>query len=108
MWDAIEEVEQDADMLTFSGDLFVLLFDSDCELNLKVRDRVERIAVRLPGNRDLRFVFLPSATHVEQHNFFNFEDLPSALLLRDGVEHERCSSIDDVLELAAELFEIFK
>lgn len=105
MWEAIDDITPDEDIAAYSGDLLLVFIASHCEINRKVRERIERRAVAMSGDRDLKFAFAPSATHDYHHGVFGIapDDLPAAVYLQDGREKDRASSIDDVLELVGEL-----
>lgn len=85
------------------GDLLIVFVDSKCAINLEVQRRVERRAVNLPGGCDLKMAFAPSASHSALHERLSIIELPAVVFLKDGVEKERCSSIDDVLEFVSEI-----
>lgn len=103
MWEAIEDLYPDEDLSTFQGDLLLVFVDSKCIVNNEVQRIIERRAVSLPGGCDLKIAFAPSLTHQELHRKLGIADLPAAAFFREGVERERCASVDDVLELAYEL-----
>ena len=105
MWDAIDELAPDEDITTRSGDWLLVITLRDCELNQKVRERVERIAVGMPGGTDLRFAFATNLGHSYQMGLLAIAegDLPAAVLMRHGKERDRALSVDDVLDLAEEV-----
>lgn len=103
MWEAIEDLYPDEEPASFQGDLLLVFIDSKCAVNLEVQRRVERKAVSLPGGCDLKIAFAPTLTHQELHLQLNITELPAAAFFREGVERERCASVDDVLEFAGEL-----
>lgn len=103
MWDAIDDIDPDADLATLTGDQVIVFFDPACELNRSAREQVERRAVRMCGARDLQFVFAPLDTHPALHEQCGLDSLPAAIFFEEGVEQERCHSIDDVIELVEEL-----
>lgn len=108
MWDAINEIDPDADPATFTGDLVIVLFDAKCEMNRATREQVERRVVKMRGARDIQFAFAPLETHAALHEICMPYSLPSAILFEEGRELERADSMDDVIELIEELIETRK
>lgn len=103
MWDAIEELEPVVEADAYQGNILLVFLDGASNCDMDLHGILEKKFSRAPGGRDLRFAFAFKAEHCDHHTRFRIEELPAAVFVREGVEIERCASVDDILDMVKDL-----
>ena len=103
MWDAIEELEPVVDKDSYLGDILLVFLDDASPCDISLMEILEKRFAAVPGGRDLRFAFAFKSEHLAHHEHFNIRETPAAVFVRESVEMDRCSSVEDVTAMAREV-----
>lgn len=103
VWDAIEELEPVVDKDSYLGDILLVFLDDASPCDISLMEILEKRFAAVPGGRDLRFAFAFKSEHLAHHEHFNIRETPAAVFVRESVEMDRCSSVEDVTAMAREV-----
>lgn len=103
MWDAIEELEPVVDKDSYLGDILLVFLDETSPCDISLMEILERRFASAPGGRDLRFAFAFKSEHLAHHEHFHIRETPAAVFVRESIEMDRCSSVEDVTAMVREV-----
>lgn len=103
VWDAIEELEPVVDKDSYLGDMLLVFLDDASPCDMSMFAILERRFASAPGGRDLRFAFALKSEHMAHYEHFHIKETPSAVFVRESIEMDRCSSVEDVASMVREV-----
>lgn len=103
MWDAIIELDPTIDKDSYIGDLLLVFVDDTLQCDVDLVDILERRFAAAPGGRDLRFSFAYRSEHGDHFERFHIRETPAAVYVRENIELDRCSSVEDVTAMLREV-----